>query len=336
MIRLLTSYRTPSGTTNPYIVQLDAALRAEPELAVRNFSFPGAFFTRYDVFHVHWPETLYNARSAFRRTIKQVLFLLLLLRLDLTRTTVVWTAHNLSNHEALDPFGARLVAALRRRASLYILLNASGGAGVPEPAVVILHGHYRDWYGRHPQVATQAGSLVFFGLVRPYKGVEELVAAFREVGREGLRLTIAGRPLNDETAQRLARLVDGDPRIDLDLRFLDEPELVRLVSAAELVVLPYREMYNSGSLLAALSLDRPVLVPRSPVNGLVSDEVGPGWVHVYDGPISAAVIEATLDAVRSRTSPRPPDLGRREWGDAGGQHVAAYRRAIELRSGGRH
>ncbi len=332
MIRLLTSYRSPSATTNPYIVQLDRALRNEPGLAVQNFSFARALLGRYDVFHVHWPETLFNARSRFRRTLKQLAMALLLLRLDLTRTAVVFTAHNLGNHEKLDPLGARLVEALRGRAVLHIRLNGADAAGVPEPSEVILHGHYRDWYLRHPQGPAEPGHVVFFGLVRPYKGVEELVAAFRDVVTPGARLTVAGRPLDEQTRSLLEGLAAGDPRVRLDLRFLDEPDLVALVSSAELVALPYREMYNSGSLLAALSLDRPVLVPRSAVNELVEREVGPGWVNLYDGPISAALIDEALGRLRSAPPPTRPDLRSREWAVTGARHLAAYRRARDLRA----
>ena len=43
----------------------------------------------------------------------------------------------------------------------------------------------------------------------------------------------------------------ADPRLTLDLRFVDDETLVREVSEASLVVLPYVEMKNSGALLVA-------------------------------------------------------------------------------------
>ena len=326
MIRVLTSYRAPTATTNPYIIQLNRALIAEPGLTVANFGFRKALLGRYDVFHVHWPETLFNARSVTRRFVKQLLVVLLVVRLRLKRTPVVWTAHNLANHESLDPFATWLVRSLRARAALYIRLNSFDGEGVPEPSVLILHGHYRDWFAQYPQAETVPGRLVFFGLVRPYKGVEDLIAAFADVDIEGVRLQVSGRPLNAETAAELARLAVPDPRVGLDLRFLDESELVALVSSAELVVLPYREMYNSGSLLAALSLDRPVLVPQAKVNQLVATEVGPDWVMTYQGGITANVIEAALNAVRNRQATDRPNLDLREWDVTGKLHASAYRR----------
>jgi beta-1,4-mannosyltransferase len=328
VIRVLTSYRAPTASTNPYIVQLNRALVADPELSVTNFSFRHALLGGYDVFHVHWPETMFNARSSVRRILKQLLVVLLLARLLLMRTAVVWTAHNLGHHEGLDPFGAWLVRSLRRRVRLYVRLNAHDGEGVPEPSVVILHGHYTDWFEQYPKAATVPGRIVFFGLVRPYKGVEDLIAAFADVRVEGVTLQVSGRPLNAETATELAGLAASDPRVGLDLRFLEESELVALVSSAELVVLPYREMYNSGSLLAALSLGKPVLVPQAPVNELVATEVGAEWVMTYPGSISADIIESALGKVRALPATGRPNLELREWDLTGRQHVSAYRRAL--------
>ncbi len=328
MIRVLTSYREPTATTNPYVVQLNRALIAEPGLSVANFSFRTALLGGYDVFHVHWPETLWNARSTVRRFLKQLLVVLLLVRLRLTRVPVVWTAHNLANHESLDPFGAWLVRSLRSRVRLYIRINDYDGEGVPEPSVVILHGHYRDWFAQYPQAATVPGKLVFFGLIRPYKGVEDLIAAFADLDADGVTLQVSGRPLNPETAAELVRLAGPDSRVGLDLRFLEEYELVALVSSAELVVLPYREMYNSGSLLAALSLGKPVLVPQGPVNELVAAEVGAAWVMTYPGSITAAVIESALEAARALAPTDRPNMDLRDWELTGKLHADAYSRAI--------
>ncbi len=63
------------------------------------------------------------------------------------------------------------------------------------------------------------------------------------------------------------------------LGFAPDADLVREISMSEMVVLPYRFMHNSGAVLLALSLDRPVLVPDNEVNRLLEIEVGSDWVH---------------------------------------------------------
>ena len=80
--------------------------------------------------------------------------------------------------------------------------------------------------------------------------------------------------------------------------YVTDDVLVREVTASELVVLPFANMTNSGSLLLALSLDRPVLVPSQPMTEQLAAEVGPGWVLTYAGPLEPAVLLDALAAAR--------------------------------------
>ncbi len=78
-----------------------------------------------------------------------------------------------------------------------------------------------------------------------------------------------------------------DARIAHHLEHVPDDDLAAEVAHAQLVVLPYREMHNSGAVLLALSLDRPVLVPRNEVTDALAAEVGPWWVQRYDGELDA-------------------------------------------------
>jgi hypothetical protein len=102
------------------------------------------------------------------------------------------------------------------------------------------------------------------------------------------------------------------------------------VNAAELVVLPYRFMHNSGTVLAALSLDRPVVVPDTPVNTDLAAEVGPGWIYTFTGDVTGEALVAALSAAREPRA-ASPDLSAREWDDAGQAHLAVYRAAMSRR-----
>lgn len=113
---------------------------------------------------------------------------------------------------------------------------------------------------------------------------------------------------------------------------MDDPTLAREIGQAELVVLPFRRLFNSGSLLLALSLERPVLVPRNEASLALAREVGPGWVHLYDGELQSQTLAWALDQVRSIPRAAAPDFSRREWRDAGLRHYQAYLAA--LRGGG--
>ncbi len=334
-VRVLVSFPPPRPTTNPYITQLASALEATDGVEVRYFGFREALLGRYDVFHVHWPEILGAGQSPLKALARQALTALFLARLALTRTAVVRTVHNLERPSGISRREQALLTAFERATTLRIRVNDVTPMPAGAPFETIVHGHYRDWFAGYPRTAPIAGRLAYFGLIRRYKGVEDLIALFHALAEPELSLVVAGKPSTDELAAVLTEAAAGDPRIELDLRFLADADLVATVTAAQLVVLPYRFMHNSGATLTALSLDRPVLVPDTEVNRRLAAEVGPGWVTTYPDDLTAADLIAAARAAATADRAPEPDLSRRGWADAGRSHLAAYRRAIAVRRGGR-
>lgn len=322
------SFPTPRPTTNPYLVMLRDAVDAVPGVSVRTFSWRGALTRRADVFHVHWPEILVSGRSPLKALVRQALTVALVAKLAATRTPIVRTEHNLAVPEGISRRERVLLRWIERRTTLWIRLNDDTPARQDRPSVTIPHGHYVEWYARGPRPAREPGRAAFVGFVRRYKGVEGLLRAFREVPGDERRLHVAGAPSTPELAGALEKLAADDARVSLDLRFLDDDDLVDAVRRSELVVLPYREMHNSGGVLTALSLARPVLVPDNEVNRRLADEVGHAWLHRYVGDLSADDVVMALERVAALPDGATPDLSAREWTPAGERHVAAYRQAV--------
>lgn len=328
-IIVLESLRRVRPTTNPYLVQLIDALRATPGVAVELFSFGKGIFGRYDVFHVHWPETLFTSAKVTGRWYRRVLTAAFLARLRITRTPLVRTWHNLARPSDLGRVDHWLLDGFDRLTTLRIGLNEQTEFPPDgKPIAIVLHGHYRDWYGRHPQADPIPGRIGYAGAIRRYKGVESLVAAFAGLPDPTVSLRVAGKLSSSELGDEITRLAAADPRISYEFGFLEEPAFVAEITSSELVVLPYRHMHNSGIALACLSLGRPVLVPDNEVNRSLGDEVGPGWVHVFADQVTAADLAATLNALRHNPPAAPPDLSRREWTAMGTAHAAAFRRAL--------
>ena len=326
-MRVLQSFPEGRATTNPYLLQLSRALT--PNVEVFGFTWRRALTGRYDVFHVHWPEILLQGSTPARGFARRMLFRLFLARLRLRRTAVVRTLHNVRSHEAAPPHDRRLLQAFDERTTLWIRLNRF--TPVPAGALerTIPHGDYRDWYSNHAFGSLVSGRLLYFGLIRAYKGVDSLIDCYRQFDDGASSLRIVGAPQSWELAQRLQRAAAGDHRIEFMLRHASDAELADAISAAELVVLPYTEMHNSGAALLALSLDRPVLVPTNPVTTALAAEVGPDWVVTYDGLLSPQVLADALAQTRQPRSRVTPDLTHRRWAVGAADHVEAYGRAVQ-------
>jgi glycosyltransferase involved in cell wall biosynthesis len=120
-------------------------------------------------------------------------------------------------------------------------------------------------------------AILFFGNIAPYKGLEYLVSAFRKIltQRDDYRLIIAGRPKNCEsywTAIRSAleeEVLRG--RVLLRADFIPDDETETYFKAADVFVLPYRHIYQSGVLFLGHSFGLPVLA--ADVGSLKSDIV---------------------------------------------------------------
>jgi glycosyltransferase involved in cell wall biosynthesis len=255
----------------------------------------------------------------------------MLIRFRLRGTTIVRTQHNLGLPEGISRRETVLLKLFERWTTLLIRLNTHTEIS-DRPFVTILHGHYRDWFARYVQNDRRPGRFAYFGLIRPYKSVDKLLAAFRELPADGepVSLYVGGKPSTEELGAEIAGLAAGDSRIDVYLEFLTDAELVAAATAAELVVLPYRDMHNSGSVLAALSLGRPVLVPENEVNQALAEEVGDGWVNCYQPPLTAGQLLDTLHRVQQFAADATPDLSRRDWDQTADDHVRAYREAVSL------
>jgi len=143
-----------------------------------------------------------------------------------------------------------------------------------KPVAVAAHGPY-DQYGTVADVQRDADDvcrLLFFGLIRPYKGVEELLEAFDSLTPEEaakFRLTIVGETWEGYDAP--ARAIEDSrhrDRIEFINRYVADDEVGHFFAEADAVVLPYRRGSASGPLHLAMSRGLPLLVTA--VGGLVA------------------------------------------------------------------
>jgi glycosyltransferase involved in cell wall biosynthesis len=130
-----------------------------------------------------------------------------------------------------------------------------------------------------PDLAAVEGPVVLcFGVVRPYKGVDVLLDAFRSV--EGAELWIVGRPLG------VSLPLPPPPGVRYVPRYVSDAELPAYFRRADLVVLPHRNVDVSGVLFAGLAFGKPMVL--SDVGGFreVADDHGAGRL-VAPGDASA-------------------------------------------------
>lgn len=265
---------------------------------------------RADVVHLQW-----LAAPAVDRA---------LLRL---RAPAVFTAHDLLPRRTAAR--RRLWLRLFERFARVVVhsergLDTIAALGVdPERLRVIPHPVYR----RDVPRADDGRTVLFFGVIRPYRGLRDAIDAVRRV--DGARLIVAGDPVEPVDVDRLR----AGAQVDWRLGYLSESEVDRAHSEATIAVFPYRpEIDQSGSLLRALGSGLPAVVYDvgglpEPVRAFGAGRVVPaGDVEA----LAAAVSELLSDEQALAGARAGAERARREltWDRAAGAHLALYRELV--------
>ena len=103
-------------------------------------------------------------------------------------------------------------------------------------------------------------NILFFGLIRDYKGLDILLEAFRLLP-DDYQLIIAGEPYGSfEKYRKIIDSLPGKDRIFMDLRYIKDSEVSRYFSAADIAVLPYRSATQSGISSVSYHFEVPMIV----------------------------------------------------------------------------
>ena len=296
-----------SNPSNKYVSRFRESLAAVG-IATVDIKHPwDALDKQIDLLHIHWPEQVFwNDRKRIAGGLRAVAALAALGILRMRGVKIVWCVHNLEPHDAgprllqFWEFYARCITHLvdgfvTLSPSTIDIARARFSTLVKKPATFVWHPTYLvdlskvkklEWRQRHG-IDCSAKVLAFFGAVRPYKGVDNLVTSFIETKDRNLRLVVAGYTENN-LRNLLESAAGQDDRIMLDLRRLPERELSELVSSADIIVLPFKKTLHTGSIIYALSCGKAVITPAGAYANDLQNQVGPQWIKTYEPPLSPA------------------------------------------------
>ena len=229
------------------------------------------------------------------------------------RVTTLLLCHNVFDHEP-HRFTDALTRAVLRRADRYVVQNARNAGEIvrvrPNAAVSIVP-HPSEPRAVIPDRATARARLgvpidvpvfLFSGLLRPYKGWEVLLDAFRAVRTEipTALLVFAGEPWG-EACDLPVRAPAG---VRLELRYQPEEERAEWFAACDAVVCPYLHATGSGIAADALAFSRPVIgTSVDGLLGIVEDGRSGLLVPPGDpGALAAAMVRFVREALGPRLS----------------------------------
>ena len=146
--------------------------------------------------------------------------------------------------------------------------------GIPEKKITVIpHGLY-DHYERVPNAKETLNIgedfvILFFGLLRPYKGVKYLVKSFESLPREiveNSRLMIVGETWEDKESLKLVEKSHLREKITVVNKYVPDDEVSLYFSASDVLVLPYTRASQSGVAHIAMAFGLPIIATQ--VGGL--------------------------------------------------------------------
>jgi beta-1,4-mannosyltransferase len=333
---------------NPYNTLLYGALRRQG-VDVVDFVPRALLGRRAAIWHLHWVEAFWNRRALVRAAWRAAAILAMVRVARWRGTRIVWTVHNLHTHERRHPRLERWFwSRFTRVVDGYVALSEQGRSLALQrfptlaarPGFVVPHGHYRDAYPdtttreqarRHLGLPDHGSVVAFIGKVRPYKNVPHLIRTFRALAAPELRLVVAGQPNAPASEQDVRAEAARDERVHLSLRHIPDAEVQLFLRAADLIVLPYEDILNSGSALLALSFDRPVLVPDRGAMGELARQAGTDWVRTYSGALTPAVLEGAVRWAAGARGRRCEGLDALSWDELGRATLRAFTGVLNAR-----
>jgi len=274
--------------TNPYQELLAASL-AEHNI---NVSW-GREFGRFaiykaikyhpclDLIHLHWSSPFWLDSHPIKSRLAALRFLTEIAWAKMQGVKLVWTIHNIQDHEWTNPILERNVNRKICRLVDHIIVHCEASEAAVlhdyrlserfrQKISIVGHGNLIDFYENRMtqstarqqlQIPSDHLVLLYFGRIRPYKGVPELIKAFHQLDASQIHLIIAGQVTSADAELALQNECRDHPHIHLYPRFVPDTVVQRFMNAADVVVLPFLDIVASSTVILGMSFGKAIVTP---------------------------------------------------------------------------
>lgn len=187
---------------------------------------------------------------------------------------------------------------------------------LPENKIIHLPHHNFDGY--FPRQVSRKQALEYLGIkpkgrvficfggIHPYKGLADIIPLFGKHSLKDHTLIVAGSPSNKHYASTIEGLCSRYDNVHAFLRYIPRDDVQYYLQAADVFVMPYKDVLNSGSTMLALSFGKPVVAPNV---GMIPEILNPACSVLFDKAGSSYLRQALvksldLDIERASTEAR--------------------------------
>jgi glycosyltransferase involved in cell wall biosynthesis len=310
-----------------------------------------------DVLHLHWthPYFIFGNLSKFENTpiqkifstVASVFFVFQIYLSSFFCSTIVWTVHNRVNHErqyeSLDLWVSNQLASIVDTVQVWdtnTKEEISNLLDIPNNKIILVpHGNYSPIYDVtnncklkrdiSSKIDPKKRLFLYFGRIREYKQVPRLLSTWKDLDTSDAQIIIAGSSKDEEITEQIRSIGKDDDRIILDLRYIPDKEVPAYFTACDVAVFPYSKIFNSGSVLLAMTFGIPFVAPNmgsipsvDPNSNFIYDSNGHGLQDELARVLSAD--DLTLNSIGEEN--RSVALSEYNWDDIVDQLITAYQK----------
>lgn len=248
---------------------------------------------KINIIHFHWIEFYLRSKSFLITLLKFPAFFLFLMFTKLLGKKIVITLHNVEPHERLHPFLEHIgfKRCLGMADAIIVHNNYSKNKakvlyGVGREKIhIIPHGNFISYYSNSItkkeakeilEIPKDKFILLFFGMIRPYKGIDALINVSNQLlGHiSNLFIMFVGKCEDETLKLKVAKFSHKfKNNCFVKLEHIPDGEIQIYMNAAEVGILPYQEITTPGSMLLFMSFGKPIIVPNlEPIKEILGEE----------------------------------------------------------------
>ena len=235
-----------------------------------------------DYIHFDWIQSYYERKKLWMSILLLPFFYFQVLFVKyFTKTKLVWTLHNVLPHNVKHIWLHKLVRRFFASKCHWIRVFSESSIDRAVTQLGVSKDKFKvipegDYVAKYPNTVTKEEArkildihtskivLLSLGFIKPYKGLENLIKTFSEIENSNMELVIAGQSMDSIYTEGLKKLIKSNskPLIHLIDNFIPTNKLQDFYNAADIVVLPFNKIENSGSVIMAMGFKKAVLAPK--------------------------------------------------------------------------
>ncbi|HSW96465.1 MAG TPA: glycosyltransferase [Candidatus Saccharimonadales bacterium] len=269
-------------------------------------------FLGFTIFHLHWVLFTPLSQSKVVQSISLLYVLFVILFIKLLGYKLVWTIHNIQPHvtvTANDMLITKFLCKMSNRKIVHSQVTITELKHLhcnTQNCVIIPHGNYIASYENtvtkqeareYLNIDKNEFVFLFFGEIKIYKGIEDLLKVFSIISSETKHATliIAGK-VSDASVKQVIEQYEFNLKRKLitHLQHIHDKDIQYYMNAANVVVYPFKRITTSGSVLLALSFGTPIIYPMLGVLQEIPASVGFRYAASDDSGLYHSLKEAFL------------------------------------------